>query len=157
MLRQPSLYERFIFGGGKKVLLLSLLILVVLKVIISKVFFLLNLPFLPGEYCAPLVIALAVNVFLLFKRITIRQNKFITFFASSAVSVYLITEYPLVREWLTHIYRQFYSEYCRSAIQGFIFIFISSIFIFVVCVLIDKIRMFVQARMESLILKKMKI
>lgn len=124
---------------------------------VSKVIFLLDLPFLPGDYCAPLVIALAVNVFLLFKRITLMSNKLITFFASSAVSVYLISEYPFVREFLTRIYRQLYSEYCYTAMQGFIFILVSSILIFTSCVLVDKIRIFIQRWMETVILNKLNI
>lgn len=144
-------------GGGKKVLLLLLLTLIVLKLVVSKVFYLLDWSILPGEYCAPLVIALAVNVFLLFKQITLRANKFITFFASSSVSVYLITEYPLVREYLTHIYRQLYPMYCHSTIQGFMFVIILSILIFVVCVFIDKVRIYIQNWMENIIMKRLNV
>jgi hypothetical protein len=89
--------------GGKKSLLISLFVLILLRIVIGKLFFKMQIDILPGEYCAPLTIALAVNVFLLFKNVSLKSSRLITFFSSSAVSVYLITEYPMVRDWLTII------------------------------------------------------
>lgn len=62
------------------------------------------------------------------------------FFSSSAVAVYLITDYPLVRQYLTYIYPRIYSEFCHNGIQGILFVLLTSFFLFIACVLIDKLR-----------------
>lgn len=83
---------------------------------------------------------MAINVFLIFKRITLKACKGVLFFSSSAVAVYLITDYPLVRQYLTYIYPRIYSEFCHNSIQGILFVLLTSVFLFVACVLIDKLR-----------------
>lgn len=110
---------------------------------------------LPGEYCAPLTIALAVNVFLLFKNVSLKSSSLITFFSESAVSVYLITEYPTVREWLTSHYGYYYHMLCHNMAEGMLYVIFSSIAIFVVCVFIDKVRIFIQKNIEKVIFKRL--
>ena len=112
---------------------------------------------LPGEYCAPLTIASAVNVFLLFKNVSLKSSRFITFFSSSAVSVYLITEYPMVREWLTSHYGYYYQILCHNATEGLIYVVFSSVTIFVVCVFLDKVRIFIQKNIEKVVFKKLHV
>lgn len=150
-LRKPVLYEKIKFGGGKSKLLILLCFLTVLRMIISKVFNMLNLNISAEEYCAPLTIAMAINVFLLFKNITLKSSKWITFFSTSSVGVYLITDYPLVREYLTQLFPKLYSEFCFNGILGMLFILIFSIVLFVVCVFIDKFRLQIQSAIEHLI------
>lgn len=112
-----------------------------------------NLNFDAGEYCAPLTIALAVNVFLLFKQISLKLSPLIYFFSSSAVSVYLITDYPMVRHFLTKNFHQLYFRYCHNSIQGILFIVAFTIVVFALCVAIDKVRIILQKNIEKVVLK----
>ena len=157
LFRKPKLLDRFRFGGGKKSLLLSLFILILLRIVIGKLFFKMQIDILPGEYCAPLTIALAVNVFLLFKNVSLKSSSLITFFSKSAVSVYLITEYPTVREWLTSHYGYYYQMLCHNMTEGMLYVTFSSIAIFVVCVFIDKVRIFFQKNIEKVIFKRLNV
>lgn len=154
LLRKSSLLGKLRFIGGKKSLLISLLVLILLCIVIGKIFYKMQLDILPGEYCAP-TIALAVNVFLLFKNVSLKSSRFITFFSSSAVSVYLITEYPMVREWLTSHYGYYYQTLCHNAAEGVLYVVFSSVVIFVVCVMIDKVRIFIQKNIEKVIFKRL--
>lgn len=139
-LRRPVLYEKYLYGGAKKRLVFIFCLLLFLRIIVSKSYKVLNIDVDAGEYCAPLTILLAINVFLIFKRIKLKACKGVLFFSSSAVAVYLITDYPLVRQYLTYIYPRIYSEFCHNSIQGILFVLLTSVFLFVACVLIDKLR-----------------
>ena len=138
---------------GKGTLFILLLILILLRIIVGKIFYVLNLNLNAGEYCAPLTIALAVNVFLLFKQISLRLSPLIFFFSSSAVSVYLITDYPMVRRFLTKIFHQLYFEFCHNSIQGLLFVVAFTIVVFALCVAIDKVRIMLQKNIEKIVLK----
>lgn len=149
-LRNPLLYEKYLLGGGKTKLIISFCFLAVLRIAMDKVYHALNWDISTGEYCAPLTMAMAVNVFLLFKHITMKSSRWLMFFSSSAVGVYLITDYPLVREYFTKLLPQIYSEYCHNCIFGLLFIFVFSILLFVACATIDKLRMRIQGAIEHL-------
>lgn len=157
LLRKPNLVAKFRLYGSKKSLLIALLVLILLRIVIGKLFFKMQIDILPGEYCAPLTIALAVNVFLLFKNVSLKSSRFITFFSTSAVSVYLITEYPMVRDWLTSHYGHYYQMLCHNAVEGVLYVVFSSIMIFVVCVFIDKVRIFIQKNIEKVVFKKLHV
>lgn len=152
-LRVSVSYDNFIARGGKGTLFILLLILILLRIIVGKIFYVLNLNLNAGEYCAPLTIALAVNVFLLFKQISLRLSPLIFFFSSSAVSVYLITDYPMVRRFLTKIFHQLYFEFCHNSIQGLLFVVAFTIVVFALCVAIDKVRIMLQKNIEKIVLK----
>lgn len=153
-LRVYVTYDNFTVWGGQKTLWGLLLVLIVLRIIVGKIFYVLNLNLNAGEYCAPLTIALAVNVFLLFKQISLKLSPLIFFFSSSAVSVYLITDYPMVRLFLTKIFHQLYFEYCHNSIHGLLFIVAFTIVVFTLCVVIDKVRLMLQKNIEKIVFKR---
>lgn len=147
-LRKPRFSNDYLLGGGKTKLIILFCFLAVLRIVVDKIIHVLNCDISVGEYCAPLTMAMAVNVFLIFKNTTMKSSRWIMFFSSSAVGVYLITDYPFVREYLSQILPQLYSEYCHNGISGLLFLFVFSILLFIASVVIDKLRMRIQGTIE---------
>ena len=131
-----------------------MVILMIVRYIVGKITYHFALDFQHGEYRSPIVIMMAVAVFALFQKMTIAPNKIISFFSSSAVSVYLITEYPAVREFLINNFRNMYELVCTDAFFGLLYVFVYATALFVICTIIDKIRILIQTKIESLIYKE---
>lgn len=98
-------------------------------------------------YNSPLVILQAISLLLVFEQIRINKvNKIIFFLSSSTFSVYLISDHPLFRY-------DYYSEFWQfvdnnSIINFFILALFFNLIIFIVCILIDKLRCVITDRFE---------
>lgn len=92
-------------------------------------------------YCSPYSIVMSMLVFLLFANINIHESlrKFILFFSSSAISVYLITEYPSIQEMLKPVFASAFLS-CTNSYMEILVILLSTVIGFVVPCMIDKVR-----------------
>jgi surface polysaccharide O-acyltransferase-like enzyme len=94
-----------------------------------------------ASYSGPYSIAMSMLVFLLFANINIPESlrKPILFFSSSAISVYLITEYPTILEILKTLFASAYPS-CSDSAMEVVLVSHCIIIAFVVPCLIDKVR-----------------
>ena len=94
-----------------------------------------------AEYCSPYSMVMSVLIFLLFANVNISEylRKPILFFSSSAISVYMITEYPTIREMLKNMFASRYLS-CNSGLTEITIILYSTVIAFVIPCLIDKVR-----------------
>ncbi len=91
------------------------------------------------SYCSPTVVAAAIGLFTLFAKLKISKcTKLISFFASSAFSVYLIHDNLNFSKLLMEGRFTFINDYRALLIP--VFVLLSALIIFVVCTLIDKVR-----------------
>ena len=92
-------------------------------------------------YSSPYSIVMSVLIFLLFAKINISESfrKPILFFSSSAISVYLITEYPAIRGMLSPLFASQYLS-CNTVPMELSFIFFSAVIAFIIPCMIDKVR-----------------
>ena len=102
-----------------------------------------------SDYCSPITLLMALCIFGLFLNINIsdKYSKPILWFASSAVSVYLITDYPPFRSMILPLFSKYflYFEVNVWYLQlAYVFGFI--IILFWVCCTVDKIRIAIQKR-----------
>lgn len=103
------------------------------------------------SYCSPTVVAAAAGLVCFFSKIEISKcQKFISFLASSAFSVYLIHDNIHFRNLLMSGSFAFINDYNTLLLP--VFVLISALIIFVVCTLIDKVRilLFDICRIKSL-------
>ncbi len=94
-----------------------------------------------AAYCGPYSIVMSTLVFLFFANINIHESlrKPILFFSSSAISVYLITEYPAILEMLKALFASSYPS-CSGVTMELAFISSCVAIAFVVPCIIDKVR-----------------
>lgn len=91
------------------------------------------------SYCSPTVVTSAVGFFCLFSKFTITKlQKLITFFASSAFSVYLIHDNLNFSKFFIESRFAFINDYRALLIPVLVLAF--ALAIFVLCTLIDKVR-----------------
>lgn len=92
------------------------------------------------------VFGLAFSLFLLFKAIKIKENKFINYISSSVLGIYLIHDNPFIRNWLWNEFwpnsNYFFSNFL--VIHAIVKILI----IFIICLIIDKTRILFFKRIE---------
>lgn len=89
----------------------------------------------------------AVLLVILFKNINIGRNKFINKVSASILGVYLIHDNVMVRNWL---WNEFYPNITYYDSYYFIlFAFIKVIVVFIVCLLIDQIRICIFSKVEN--------
>ena len=95
------------------------------------------------SYISPLVVIIAISLVLLFAKININTsfNKMILFVSSSVFSVYLIHDHDFVRELFIKDKFSFISDLNSLEMVGSIIAIV--LFIFIVGVLIDKIRILI--------------
>lgn len=93
------------------------------------------------DYSSPLNIIMAICVFCLFLKIRVpeRVSHIVLFFSSSAISVYLVTDYPGLRFMLLQPLSWGMGS-CSTATGQFAWVLIFIIICFVVCCIIDKLR-----------------
>ena len=140
----------FFLGGGKQQCIF-LLALMAIGYFAGRFTYVNGFELNVWEYCSPIVIMISVVVFSMFQRLGIKTNKIISYFSSSAIGVYLITEYPPVRELLKQSFGLLYSLLCPNVYMGLLFIFAYAIALFIICTLIDKARLFSQQKIENAI------
>ena len=91
------------------------------------------------SYCSPTVVTSAVGLFCLFAKLNISKcRKLISFFASSAFSVYLIHDNLNFSKLLIEGRFAFINDYRALLIPVFVLAF--ALAIFVLCTLVDKVR-----------------
>lgn len=92
-------------------------------------------------YSSPYCIVMSVLVFLLFVNFTPPESlrKPILFFSSSAISVYLVTDYPAIRKIWESLFASAYLS-CISSVMELSLILFSTIIAFIISCLIDKVR-----------------
>lgn len=91
-------------------------------------------------YVNPLTIIGSLSLLLCFSKIHIKNNRLINWLGTSSFAVYLVHTQPKLRELFTYMVNYIYinSESIRCAIYIFLFL----IFVYVISVLIDQIRIF---------------
>lgn len=91
------------------------------------------------SYCSPTIVIAAICLFCIFAKFRInRVNKVITFFASSAFSIYLIHDNIHIRELFIEGFFEFINNLNVAVIP--ILVITMALGIFVICTLIDKVR-----------------
>jgi len=107
------------------------------------------------DYSSPLNQIMATCIFCLFLKVKIPHtlDRFILFFSSSAIAVYLITDYEGCYGWIATSLGYCLS-FCNSAMLQFVVILAFVSAMFVICCLIDKIRMMVTSPMETYLSSK---
>lgn len=104
------------------------------------------------DYNSPLNIAMAVIVFCLFLNIKIPTllEKSTLFLSTSAVAVYLITDYPFFRVWIEPTFNRLYMISNEPSIHLlFLATFIMTLFI--ACCVFDRIRIIINRKIFTLI------
>jgi surface polysaccharide O-acyltransferase-like enzyme len=102
-------------------------------------------------YTSPLIVASAVAFFLWFRSFSI-QSRIINYCASSALAIYLIHENNFIRPF----YMRYINELGQQIDNGFLLalvVFVIALGVVVVCVLIDKVRMFITNPIERIFRK----
>jgi len=105
-----------------------------------------------AAYCGPYCITMSMLVFLLFANFNISESyrKYILFFSSSAISVYLVTEYPKVLEILKPLFATAYLS-CKNYMVEMSFILLCIVIAFVIPCLIDKVRITIMKTVTDII------
>ena len=103
------------------------------------------------HYNNPLVITAAVYLFLAFTKLPIKKSQFINRIAEGAISIYIIHLNYLVFPEFKKFFQLVYSFFPDGA---FVAVSIPLVFVFAaVCLMIDRIRVYVWGWSQSLFLK----
>lgn len=108
----------------------------------------LNHNFSPYDYCSPFVIVASISLLVAFSRIQIK-SKFINWTACSVFSVYLVHQHPMVAPYFKSFVQGVYSR--MDVFSYFAFALAFAILILLVCVLIDKARIWSWHRISNAI------
>lgn len=93
------------------------------------------------EYCSVYPIVMSVLVFILFLSMKVPESfrKLILFFSSSAIAVYLITDYVFIRNMLVPLFSEWYLPY-HDSIFGIGIVFLSALVAYICSCIIDRLR-----------------
>lgn len=93
------------------------------------------------SYSSPYCIVMSMLVFLLFTDLTPPESlrKPILFFSSSAISVYLVTEYPAIIKIWDSLFASAYLS-CKNSYMEMLLVLFSTVIAFIIPCLIDKVR-----------------
>lgn len=91
-------------------------------------------------YNSPFLLILSISIFCLFRNLSFKNN-IINYLASSSLAIYLIHEHPLMREII--YVKPFMKIIYMNPYYLFGTIIIFSILLSVICMLMDKIRVFI--------------
>lgn len=94
----------------------------------------------PYGYLNPIVIIMSVYLFLFFKKINIGHNKFINFLSASAFSIYLFHYNPLCFGKICEVWTWINLNF--GVLSSLCVAFLSFVGIYLFCVAIDRIRIF---------------
>lgn len=108
-----------------------------------------NLIFGSNDYCNPLLILGAVYFFFIFWNIKIYQLKWIPFFSKSVIGVYLLTSCNITQPFFADGFFLIYS-YLKIIpyIGGGLSVMLTIVFIFLIITLIDKLRLYICAKLN---------
>ncbi len=110
--------------------------LVVLSALLIKI----GITSSPYGYLNPVVIIMSIYLFLFFKKINIGHNKVVNFLSASAFSIYLFHYNPIVFGWICKMWSWINQNF--GIMSSLLVAFISFIAIYLFCVVIDRIRIF---------------
>lgn len=137
---------KFINNNKKNLTIIALttLLLFMLSVIITLIglkikFFSNFVEHFNNMYSLPMLI-LSISVFIYFKNINIKNNKIINIFARSSFAVYLIHINVLIRRYLFTDILILQNFYDKNTLILAGYVFISSISIYLICIVIDILR-----------------
>lgn len=114
-----------------------------------------------GDYCNPLIILASIGFFYIFLNFKINW-KYVSFFSSSAVSIYLCTALPSVKLFVSETFYKMYTCFCspitvasrQNLLIGIcLFVFFMLSF-FIAIPFIDKVRIYLFRLAEKFILHK---
>lgn len=101
----------------------------------------------PYGYLNPIIILMSIYLFLFFKKIDIGYIRIINFLAASAFSIYLFHCNLFMGDFVTNMWKEINSTF---GFYGSIFVtLLSFIAIYLFCVLIDQIRIFIYKYIEK--------
>lgn len=100
----------------------------------------------PYGYLNPIVILMAVYLFLFFKKIEIKSNRIINFFSASAFSVYLFHCNIYLGDKISGMWRDINLHF--GVFTSIFVALLSFVLIYLFCTLIDQIRIFIYNRLE---------
>lgn len=101
----------------------------------------------PYGYLNPIVIVMAIYLFLFFKKIDIGSNKIINFFSASAFSIYLFHCNIYIGSNISQMWRDINTHF---GILSSIFVgILSFIAIYLLCTLIDQVRIYIYNKVIS--------
>lgn len=137
----------------KLITLCSIFVIWILTVICGELEFVDTFYFVTNTYTVPVFIS-SVCIFVLFESINIKYNKWINFFAASTLAVYCIHD-ELIRYY---VWKEVFKGYLVSdSILLLLNIIFTVLIMFVVCVLVDKVRIFAVEKNYIRILDKYEI
>lgn len=128
-------------GGGN--MWISFLVVCLGIALISIVNNVLHLDLTLPDYNSPTTLFAGIVFFLVFCDWKMKPHKWITFLSESAVAVYLVHTYPLVKDYIVRIFWQLYAIVNDNVILSCIYVllFVFSLY-FIICCL-DKSRIFI--------------
>ena len=126
---------------------ISVLAIYLVLMMLNKPYLSSLIPYFLVVNASPLVLGIAVCIFLLFRELDIKQNKVINRISASTLGVYLIHENIFVRPF---IWRKIATIDINNVnvLQLILFAIIKCLAIFIICVIIDQIRMFIFDRIK---------
>lgn len=102
----------------------------------------------PYGYLNPIVILMAIYLFLFFKKIEIQPNRIINFFSASAFSVYLFHCNIYLGDKISGMWRDINLHF--GTFTSIFIALLSFVLIYLFCTLIDQIRIFVYNRLIAM-------
>lgn len=100
------------------------------------------------DYNNPFNILLAVTAFAAFLNLNVKSPK-VLFVSTSVIGVYLFTGHPLVADWTKDVFNDLIGKQCHGSFPlevGMMLLFFAVMFI--ACILIDKIRVYIVSLVE---------
>lgn len=138
--KETPLFLKRLFTYNKYIDLAVVIICIILNTVIGVVSLRMQLPLygLVYSYINPLVIIGALYFLLYFSKSEIKTNKLINWIAASSFAVYLVHSQIDIREFFTRHVQTIY--FSNNGIQAIILIFAYLLFVYVLSVLFDQIR-----------------
>ena len=133
-----------IFAWKSKYDILIYIGLGLMMVVLNLVLLRMGISSSPYGYLNPIVILMAIYLFLFFKKIEIKQNQIINFFSASAFSVYLFHYNPFIYGYICKMWTWMNENF--GVMSSLLVAFLSFIAIYLFCVVIDRIRILIYSR-----------
>ena len=102
-------------------------------------------------YNSPIVMIAAIALFVIFSNIKLGKIRLVNSIAQNTFAVYLISDHPVVRNWL-YDFLPIKANIEQVTVIPYVFLF--SIVVFVVCIVAEKVRIICFDRLENIVLGK---